>query len=114
VNHLRKYIKSLIKESVDDIKSIGMRVRIMIAKPASPSLQDVLTDIRGIKNVITVRQVGSLVPAPQKRQFVNLIVGFEDDETITIAYLKNQIMKIDAVDIVSIKTVNGDPWEENV
>ncbi len=74
---------------------------------------DVLTDLRGIKNVITVRQLGTSQPAPDGKVWLNLDLGFEDDETFDVPDLERETLQIQGVDMVRIVSYNDKPWEQS-
>ena len=110
MKQIRQYIRKILKESYQDIASIGLRIRIKILKPTDPSMLDILTEIRGLQNVITVRQEGLLMSASGGLQMADLIIGFEDDENFDVPDLKRSIWKIKGVDMVIIKTYNDEQY----
>ena len=85
-----------------------MRVRVDTDKPTEPTLQDILTDIRGLRNVITVRQTGKQDPAPEHKKYVDLVVGFEDDKTLPLSQLEKEIVQISGVDMVIIQKIENE------
>jgi len=110
---LREYIRDLLQEGYEDIVDVGLRLRVGLKGPQGGfTVQDILTDLRGIKNVVTVRQERRLAPAPDTKQWADLIVGFEDDKEFNISDLKKEALQIVGVDMVIIVSYNGEPWKE--
>ena len=109
---VRELVHGILRESYKDIVKLEVRIRVKIKKPSDPTLQDILTNIRGIRNVITVRQEGKLLPAAQGRQMVNLLIGFEDDEDMDVPGLKKRIWGIPGIDMTFIKSYDGREWKE--
>jgi uncharacterized membrane protein (UPF0127 family) len=108
-SRLKNKFKKLIKESYEEIIDVGVKLRIKITSPTDPTMQDILTDIRGIKNVITVKQEGQLYPAPDKKQWTKLTIRFEDDESFDLPDLERGLRKIEGIDLVFVKTYDGKP-----
>jgi hypothetical protein len=110
---LREYVRDLLCESYEDIVDLMMRLRINFKNDRdSFTLQDVLTDVRGIKNVITVRQIGSLQHAPEGKKWVKLDIGFEDDESFDVPDLEKELRQVRGVDMVNVVMYNDVPWNE--
>ena len=108
---LREYVRDLLRESYEDIVDLVLRLRINLkADRDSFTIQDVLTDVRGIKNVITVRQLGPLQPAPEGRKWIKLDLGFEDDASFDVPDLEKELRQVTGVDIVHIDMYNDTPW----
>ena len=110
---LREYIRDLLSESYEDIVDLVIRVRANLNLEKDLATQDILTDIRGIKNVITVRQMGTSQPASDRKVWLNLDLGFEDDETFDVPDLESAVLQIRGVDMVRIISYNDKPWEQS-
>jgi len=108
---LNKYITEtvheLLHERFEDIVNVGVKLRIKISQPEDPSVKDVLTGIRGIKHVITVRQTGILTRPDSGKQFIYLIVGYEMHADPTLETLAKQIKNIAGVDMTKILSYDG-------
>ena len=109
---LNKQKLQLIIEAYEDIQAIIMRVRVDIDSPNDPSLQDILTTLRGLPNVITVQQDQALEPAPDGKQMASLIVKFENAPAVDIPTLRMQVEALPTVDMVTILTVDGREFDE--
>lgn len=100
---LRGLIRAVLTESFDDVLTIELRVRIKISKPTDPSVLDVLTDIRGLCNVITALQVGTLIPAPEGRNWIHLKVRFIDNDDYSLSDLVRDLGEVRGVDMVRVR-----------
>jgi hypothetical protein len=109
-----KILRKDLKEAFEDIQALAFRVRVDIDSPDQPSLQDVLTTLRGLPNVITVTQHGTLEDAPGGRQMANLLVKFEDTPAVDHITLRNQVERLPTVDLVTLTTVDGLPFDEEL
>ena len=79
----------------------NIRIRVRIQGPGSRNLRDILTDIRGLINVITVEQLGKISPRDMNgRSFAALNVKFEDDEDYHVKDLLEDISSIPDVDMI--------------
>jgi translation elongation factor EF-1beta len=105
---LRALIRKVLTEAADDVVQMGVRIRAA----DRVALNDVLTNLRGVVNVITVRQEGSLEPTEGGFKFVNLFVTFEDDEGRDVYTLQRDIKAIDGVEAVQIKNYEGRKWSD--
>jgi tRNA nucleotidyltransferase/poly(A) polymerase len=105
---IRRYIHAFLCESFEQIIRVHLRVRVDTDKPTEPTMQDVLTDIRGLRNVITVRQVGKQDPAPEHKKYADLVVGFEDDKTLPLSQLEKEIVQISGVDMAIIQKIENE------
>jgi len=107
---LREYIRDLLQETYEDIVDLNIRVRADLNIQKVLTVQDILTDLRGIKNVITVRQAGPMQPAPNMKNWLNLDVGFEDDDEFDVPDLEAAIRQITGVDMIRVVLYNNVPW----
>ena len=110
---VREYVRRLLKEAYDDIAELVIRIRVNINANQGLTTQDVLTDLRGIKNVITVRQVGPSQSAPDRKIWLKLDLGFEDDETFDVPDLEREALRVQGVDMVRTVSYNGQPWDRS-
>ena len=110
---LREYIRDLLLESYEDIVDLVVRIRADLNPEQGRTTLDVLTDVRGIKNVISFRQLGTAQPAPDGKAWLNLDLGFEDDETFDVPDLEADARQIQGVDMVRIVSYNNKPWEQS-
>jgi hypothetical protein len=99
---LRRVIRRSLREGFDEIRDIGVRLRVKVAKPTDPTVSDILTDVRGVNKVITVTQEGPMRPAEDGKSWLNLAVGFVDDEDYDLPDLIRDIRSINGVDMVRI------------
>lgn len=110
---LKEYVRGVLAEGYDDIVEVIVRTRVKITAKADPTLLDILTDIRGIKNVITVKQIGELTKTDlDGRQFATLMVKFEDDEEYSVADLERDTGQVSGIDIVKIVSYEGRPYQK--
>ena len=108
----KRQLRRIIREAFEDIQAIIMRVRVDIDNPNDPSLQDILTTLRGLANVITVQQEKALEPSSGGRQMATLIVKFENSPAVDIPTLQAQTEALPTVDMVTIMTVDGREYDE--
>lgn len=109
---MSSFLSKRISEGYDDIQKIAVKMRVHFSdKPGTPNLQDVLTTLRGLPNVITVSQHGPLEPAGNNKQWVKVLVKFENVVAVDLLTLQNQMEKLPTVDLVSIKTVDGSAFD---
>ena len=103
---LREWVRHILQEGSDDVVSLGLRIKI----PDAARLDDIYTEIRGLKNVISVRQEGEQDDVPGPMRFVNIFVTFEDDEGRDVYNLKKDIKGLDDVEDVVLKNYEGRRW----
>ena len=97
-------------ESYEEIVDVGVRVRVNTVGPKKPTMRDITTDIRGLPNVITVAQEGSLQSAPEGKRMATLTVSFNDDERFDVPDLERDLLKISGIDLVRIVSYEGQPY----
>lgn len=108
-NLVREFVKSVIRESYDDIAEIIVRARVAVAHDYDPTMLDILTDIRGLPNVITVKQVGELGKQDvNSRQFVTLRINFIEDEEHALTDLLKGVKSVSGIDLVRIVSREGE------
>lgn len=96
--------KQRLRESFEDIEKMKLRIRVNLDKIR---FLDILTHIRGIKDVITVTADGQLEPAPEGKNMSNLFVRFENSSTVDVESILKQIKSIEGVDIVKVVEYDG-------
>ena len=105
---LRRFVRRILAEGEADVVSLGMRIKLR----DDARLNDVYTEIRGLKNVISVKQQGEQDDIPGPMRFVNVFVTFEDDEGRDVYNLKKDIRRLDDVEDVVLKNYEGRRWAE--
>jgi hypothetical protein len=110
IRHLERYrllkMAGLLCESVKDIVAIDMTIRL---KMKDRSIPDVLTDIRGLPGVVTVTQLDTVKSAEDSMSRVFIRLKFNDDGVISQEDLKENMMEIPEVDMISIKAYDDVP-----
>jgi len=96
-------------ETKDDVQQLAVKMRVDISSGPT-DLQDILTTLRGLPNIITVSQQGSLSPAGPSKEWLKALVKFENTISVDLITLKDQIEKLPTVDLVSFKAVDGVPY----
>lgn len=95
-----------------DVVSAAARVRVDVTSPGSPTYNDILTGIRGIMNVITVRTEGHLTKAGGKKQIANIVVRYEAKPNFGPRQLEKELLGVDGVDLSRVVSVDGIPWKK--
>ncbi len=108
---LREYIRGLLEQTAAEpvLDDLSVTVRVSIDSPDKPTMEHILTKIRGLPDVITVRQDASLRPAPEGKQMADLVVRFERGDGYTIDDLIADLTGISGVDMAKLKTINDTP-----
>lgn len=109
---LRQFIRKTLREGLADVVAAEARIRVDVSSPGTPTYNDVLTGIRGIPNVITVRTDGHLEKAGGKKQIANIVVRYESKASFGPAELEKELLKVDGVDLSRVLTVDGAPWKK--
>ena len=102
---IRSLVRHILRESLEDVVEVELRIRI---KASSRSIADILTDIRGIRNVITVSQSSSQDAEDGKTRLL-VTLKFEDDEQATLEDLEGEIKAIPEVDLITVVSYDGVP-----
>ena len=100
---IRRSIRRTLNEDFADITPIVVRLRIKIAAPSDPGVLDILTNIRGLDDVITVTQLDPMAPAPEGKKMINLKVAIELKGEFDPEELKKKLLAINGVDMVMVK-----------
>jgi len=118
IRHLERYrllkMAGLLRESVKDIIAIDMTIRLKMKDRSTSSadarnIPDVLTDIRGLPGVVTVTQLDTVKSAEDSMSKVFIRLKFNDDGVISQEELKENMMEIPEVDMISIKAYDDVP-----
>jgi len=107
-SRLRRFVRRVLAEGEEDVVQMGVRVRVA----DRAALNDMLTNLRGVVNVITVRQEGPADDAPGPFKFVNLFVTFEDDAGRNVFDMVRDVEAIDGVESAQIKNYEGRKWSD--
>lgn len=105
---LRALVRRVLREGEADVVELGVRLRVA----DRVAMGDVLTDLRGIVNVITVKQEGSAQAGAGAFRTVNVYVAFEDDADRDVYTLQRDIEALDGVEAATIKNYEGRRWAE--
>jgi len=109
---LRQFIRKTLHEGLADVVAAEARVRVDVSSPGSPTYNDILTGIRGIVNVITVRTEGHLEKAGGKKQIANIVIRYESAPGFGPADLEKELLGVTGVDLSRVLTVDGAPWKK--
>ena len=107
---LEKYISSVLSEAAADIVSLGIKLKVKVSNPDDPSIEDIYTDIRGLPNVITVRQLGKKEDFFDGTSSMKVFVSFEDDLEYDVFGLRRKINNLPGVLSAEIKNYQGTRW----
>jgi len=102
---IRSLVRHILRESLEDVVKIELRIRI---KTSQRTIADILTDLRGIRNVITVSQSSSQDAEDGKTRLI-VTVKFEDDEQASLEDLEKEIKEIPEVDLITVVSYDGEP-----
>ena len=104
----------LLKESHDDLVEILVRCRIKIEDREDPTVLDILTDLRSMTGIVTVRQtrpVSDVISAAGHRiieltvSYIPKIVGNKD----VFMTVLNTIKSVEGISMVKALEHNKDP-----
>lgn len=104
LTEIRSLVRHILHESLEDVIDIEMRIRL---KSSVRSIADILTDLRGLKNVITVSQMGEAREAEDGKVRLSVKVRFEDDAGMSLEDLETEIMTIPEVDLITVASYDG-------
>lgn len=109
---LKEFIKNIVEGSYDSIRDMYLRVRVNTESDDAPKVIDILTDIRSLAGVITVKQHSSMSNADyQGRQFLPLQVNFVRNQKndITGKSIAQKIKSVKGVSLVKLISVGREP-----
>jgi hypothetical protein len=105
---IKTYVKNVINEAYDDIVEVIVKIRVGVTHNYEPTMLDILTDIRGLPNVITVKQVGELGSQDiNDRQFVFLRIKYIEKEKSALKLLLNGLKSVNGIDLARLMTREG-------
>ena len=115
--NLRYLIRKLIKEDYEALRAVNVKARIKTRGKKDPTVLDVLTDMRGIFGVITVKQIGSLNRAGPGKDDIILNIDFLAtpgiDNVKQMKFIAEKIKAINGVDMVKIVMFENEPFFDN-
>lgn len=104
----REWVRQVLAESYDDIVEVIVKIRIRVARKIDPTVLDIMTDVRGLPNVITVKQFGELGKLnTDGRQFAVLQINFVNNETYNVADLLTGLKSVNGVDLARLIAYEG-------
>lgn len=101
---IRSLVRHILLESFEDVVKIQARIRL---KSSTRTIVDILTDLRGLKNVITVAQVEASQNAEDGKTRILVNIKFEADAGMSLEDLESEIMSIPEVDLITITSYDG-------
>ena len=107
-------MKKILLEAHDDLVEILVRCRIKIEDREDPTVLDILTDLRSMQGIVTVRQtrpVSDVISAAGHRIIeltVSYIPKIVDDKDVFMKVL-NTIKSVEGVSMVKALEHNKDP-----
>jgi len=104
LGELRALVRHILREDAVDVVEVEARIRI---KTSSRTVTDVITDLRGIQNVVTVSQMGATIPAEDGKQRIVALIKFEAGDEMDLSMLEELIKEIPEVDMLTITAVDG-------
>lgn len=102
---IRAFVRHILLEDASDVVEVEARIRI---RPSRRTVTDVITDIRGIENVVTVSQSNAVQDAEDGKQRIVALIKFEEDENMQLEDLEQRIKEIPEVDMVTITSYDGE------
>lgn len=105
ISEIRALVRNILLEDASDVVEVEARIRI---KSSSRTVSDVMTDIRGIENVVTVSQIGGIQDAEDGKQRIIALIKFESGEGIDLDSLEDRIKEIPEVDMITVTSYDGE------
>lgn len=102
---IRALVRQILLEDATDVVEVEARIRI---RPSRRTVTDVLTDIRGIENVVTVSQSSTVQDAEDGKQRIIALIKFEENDDLILDDLEGKIKDIPEVDMVTITSYDGE------
>ena len=111
---LRNLISKIVKENYDSLRAINIKARTKTRGKKDPTVLDILTDMRAISNIVTVKQIGSLMRAgPGKDDIivnVDYLINQGFDNVKQMKGIAQKIKSINGVDLVKIVMFQNEPF----
>lgn len=105
ISEIRALVRHILREDAADVIEVEARIRI---KSSRRTVTDVLTDLRGIKNVVTVSQSGATQNAEDGKQRIIALIKLETDDGIDLSFLEDKIREIPEVDMLTVTSYDGE------
>ena len=105
ISELRTLVRHILREDASDVIEVEARIRI---KSSRRTVTDVITDLRGIKNVVTVSQSGVAQDAEDGKQRIIALIKLETDVGIDLSFLEDKIREIPEVDMLTVTSYDGE------
>lgn len=109
-------LRELIREEVETFKGLNDlihvigRMRVATSGPKSPSVPDILTNIRSIEHIVTVKQIGAIKRPKRGYEHVDVemkILPAGTDQNELLQEIGAAIKSVTGVLIVRFLTVDG-------
>ena len=107
----RQVNRMMVNEAHKDVVKLKAVAHVRTDRPNDPTMLDILTAIRGIPHVITVKQEGSTRPAPENHQRVEISITFDDDHKYDVPDLERAARKIPGVRLFRVVEYEGKPYK---
>ena len=105
IKEIRALVQHILLEDAIDVVETEARIRV---RSSRRTITDVLTDIRGIENVITVSQKSAVQDAEDGKQRIIVLIKFEADKNMSLDGLEAKIKEIPEVDMITITSYAGE------
>lgn len=105
ISEIRALVRHILREDATDVVEVETRIRI---KSSRRTVRDVLTDLRGIENVVTVSQAGGTQDAEDGKQRIVVLIKLEAAEGIDLHFLEDRIREIPEVDMITVTSYDGE------
>lgn len=105
ISEIRALVRHILREDAADVIEVEARIRI---KSSMRTVTDVITDLRGIENVVSVSQSGPVQDAEDGKQRIIALIKLETDEGIDLRFLEEKIREILEVDMLTITSYDGE------
>ena len=105
ISEIRALVRHILREDAADVIEVEARIRI---KSSRRTVTDVITDLRGIKNVVTVSQSGAAQDAEDGKQRIIALIKLETDVGIDLSFLEDKIREIPEVDMLTVTSYDGE------
>lgn len=111
LNELRTTIRRALQEAQGALKMLDV-IQMRLILNGDSKVEEILTGIRIIKGCATVNQTEPVQTTHGGKRILDIVATFDPQDMETLQYIDAmaQIVKrMDAVETVVIKTVNGQP-----
>jgi len=101
VSTIRRLIRQILSESVEDITLIDLVLRLKTN--TKRSIPDILTDLRGVQGVVTVTQLDTSKKAEDRMARVYIRIKFNNNGEVTKDELLDLVKSVEGVDMLTVK-----------